>query len=91
MFGPSTLGHYLNLLPLAPARASNSKANDYLKYDKTGLYNLLLLRLTNRLFSVKYWQIAQWAICCFLCGNLNVAMTQNSGWQEKQLAFRSVG
>jgi hypothetical protein len=35
--------------------------------------------------------MAQGAICCSLCGNLNVAMGQNSGWQEKQIAFRSVG
>jgi len=31
-----------------------------------------------------YWQMAQWALWCYLGGNLNVAMGQNSGWQEKQ-------
>jgi hypothetical protein len=73
MFGPATLGQYLNLLPFAPARTLNSKANDYLKYDKIGLYTLLLLRLPNRLFSEKYWQMAQWALWYSLCGNLNLA------------------
>ena len=91
MLGPATLGHYLNVLPFASAWAWNSKANDYLKYDKTGLYTLLLLRLPNRLFSEKCWQMAQGAIYCSLCGNLNVAMGQNSGLQEKQIAFRSIG
>jgi len=84
MLGPATMGQYLNLLPFAAARTWNSKANDYLKYDKIGLYTLLLLRLPNRLFSEKYWQMAQWTLWCSLCGNSNVAMGQNSGWQEKQ-------